>query len=144
MKYLYYLVLASFFLMVSCSKNNDILENQDLSLLNVSILGNWKLVEAYISAGGPQYWINIENGEEITFLSNGSFSSNRFSECTTGVFSIESNELILDYNCSGFITEFENPEGAITYKLAFESNTLILTPTSVICIEGCSYKYIRK
>ncbi len=142
MKFLKYFILASVFIMSSCSKNDEVPESKDLSYDN-SILGNWKLVEAYISSGGPQYWVDIESGEEITFLSNGSFESNRFPECTTGEFSIESNELFLTYTCDGFTTGIENPEGAITYKLTFKSNYLILTPTSVICFEGCSYKYKR-
>lgn len=39
------------------------------------------------------------------------------------------------------MTGFENSEGAITYEITFEANYFFLTPTSVICIEGCSYKY---
>ena len=144
MKYLLYFVLASVFFISSCSTNYDTLESKDFSANDNSIIGNWKLVEAYISSGGPQYWVNVENGEEITFTSDELFSSNRFSECTNGDFSIESNELFLNYSCNGFTTGFENPEGAITYKITFESNYLLLTPTSVICTEGCSYKYIRK
>jgi hypothetical protein len=142
MKYLKYFILASVFIMSSCSKNDEIPESKDLSY-DHSILGNWKLVEAYISSGGPQYWVDIESGEEITFLSNGSFESNRFSECKTGEFSIKSNELFLTYTCDGFTSGMENPEGAITYKLTLKSNYLILTPTSVLCFEGCSYKYKR-
>ncbi|RKS42494.1 hypothetical protein BC962_3283 [Gillisia mitskevichiae] len=144
MRYLLYFVLASVLIMSSCSNNYDTLETEDLSAENDPIIGKWKLVEAYISSGGPQYWVNIENGEEFTFTSNGLFSSNRFSECTNGDFSIESNELILNYSCNEFTTGFENPEGAITYKITFESNYILLTPTSVICFEGCSYKYVRK
>jgi hypothetical protein len=130
--------------MSSCSENNETLESKDISATEEPIIGNWKLVEAYISSGGPQYWVNIENGEEFTFSSSGLFSSNKFSECTTGDFSVELNELSLNYNCNGFKTGFENSEGAITYKITFESNYLLLTPTSVICFEGCTYKYIRK
>ncbi|GHA51709.1 hypothetical protein GCM10007103_35190 [Salinimicrobium marinum] len=128
--------------MSSCSKNEEISERKDLTF-DHSITGNWKLVEAYISSGGPQYWVDIENGEEFTFLSNGSFESNKFSECTTGDFLVESKELFLNYNCDGFTSGFETPEGAITYRFTFEDNYLILTPTSVVCVEGCSYKYKR-
>lgn len=136
MKFLKYFILASVFIMSSCSKNEEIPESKNFSY-DQSILGDWKLVEAYISSGGPQYWVDIESGEEITFLSDGSFESNRFSECKTGEFSIESNELFLTYTCDGFSSR------AITYKLTFESNYLILTPTSVVCVEGCIYKYKR-
>lgn len=144
MKYLSYIALACIIFLTSCSKNTDTMESRNLSLLDNPILGKWQLVEASISSGGPQYWVTIENGEEFTFSSDGSFVSDRFSECTTGDFSVESNELLLNYNCNGFTTEYENSEGAITYKITFESNYLLLTPMSVLCIEGCSYKYKRK
>lgn len=144
MKYLLYFVLASVFSISSCSKNYDALESKDFSMKDDPIIGEWKLVEAYISSGGPQYWVDIEDGTEYIFSSNGTFLSNNFSECTIGDFSIVSNELFLYYRCNGFTTRFENPEGAITYTVTFESNYLLLTPTSVICFEGCSYKFIRK
>lgn len=106
------------------------------------IVGKWKNTEAFISAGGPQYWVDVENGEYIEFFENGTFSSNRFTECIIGKFSIEENKLLLEYNCNGFNAESENEEGFITYKLEFYSDYFILTPTSgPICIEGCSYKF---
>ncbi|ULC60292.1 hypothetical protein MBM09_04705 [Flaviramulus sp. BrNp1-15] len=109
------------------------------------IAGKWVLTEAYISAGGPQYWIDIDNGEEIEFFENGTFSSNKFSECITGNFSIVENKLLLKYNCIGFTSNAENEDGFITYKLEFFSDYFILTPTSgAICIEGCSSKYQKK
>ena len=129
--------------MSSCSKKDDTLVIKDFSGKDEPIIGKWKLVEAFISDGGPQYWVNVENGEEITFTGDGLFSSNRFSECTKGDFSIELNELYLNYNCEGFTSGMENSEGLITCNIAFESNDLLLTPTSLICIVGWNYKYIR-
>ena len=109
------------------------------------IVGKWKQTKAYISSGGPQYWVDTEDGEEIEFFENGTFSSNRFSECTTGNFSIVENKLLLKYKCIGFSTEAENDDGFITFNLEFFSDYFILTPTSgPICIEGCSYKYQKK
>lgn len=119
----------------SCTQDS---ENSDLN-------GKWKLSEAYISAGGPQYWVDVENGEEIEFFESGTFNSDRFNECTTGSFSIEQNELLLEYSCSEFNPISENENGFITYKLEIHSNYFVLTPTSgPICIEGCSYKYQKK
>lgn len=77
----------------------------------------------------------------MEFFSNGIFSSNKYFACTSGNFSIELHKLILNYDCKGFTTGLENSEGAITYEVTFEANYFFLTPTSVICIEGCSYKY---
>jgi len=109
------------------------------------MVGKWKQTKAYISSGGPQYWVDTENGVEIEFFKNGTFSSDRFSECISGNFSIEENKLLLKYNCLGFNTDVENEEGFITYNLEFFSDYFILTPTSgPICIEGCSYKYQKE
>ena len=123
----------------SCTRDNP--QNFEKSDLN----GKWKLSEAYISAGGPQYWVDVENGEEIEFFNNGIFNSDRFSECTTGSFSIEQNEILLEYGCSAFNSISQNENGFITYKFEFYSNYFVLTPTSgPTCIEGCSYKYLKK
>ena len=114
-------------------------------IIDSELIGEWKLTEAYISAGGPQYWVDVEDGEEIVFFENRIFNSSRYSECTTGVFSLEQNKLLLQYNCDGFESQSENEEGFITYLLEFESDHFIATPISgPICIEGCSYKYQRK
>jgi len=112
---------------------------------NSDLVGKWKLTEAFISAGGPQYWVTVEDGEEFVFYGNGTFTSSKFSECAGGIFLIDSSKLILEFNCEGFESELENEEGFITYKLEYESNHFIATPTSgPICIEGCSYKYEKE
>ena len=137
MKFKYYLI-ATLLFCIACDETMDEPITADESL----IVGKWKQTEAYISAGGPQYWVDVENGEEIEFFKNGTFSSDRFIECSVGNFSIEENKLLLEYNCMGFSTQSENEEGFITYELEFHMNYFILTPTSgPICIEGCSYKY---
>jgi len=131
-------LILGLILFTGCNNNNDepIPANESL------MAGKWKQTEAFISSGGPQYWVAVENGEEIEFFDNSAFSSNRFTECMAGNFSIERNKLLLAYNCNGFSTPSENEEGFITYELNFYSNYFILTPTSgPICIEGCSYKY---
>ena len=140
MKFQYYLI-ATLLFFIACNETMDepIPANKSL------IVGKWKKTEAFISSGGPQYWVDVENGEEIEFFDNGTFSSNRFTECMVGNFSIKENKLLLEYNCNGFNTQLENEEGFITYELEFYSNYFILTPTSgPICIEGCSYKYQNK
>ncbi|MFT5231833.1 MAG: hypothetical protein ACI836_001018 [Saprospiraceae bacterium] len=118
--------------------NDDMPKMADAS----SILGNWKQTEAFISSGGPQYWVDIENGEEINFFEDRTFSSDRYSECSNGNFVIEENKLILEYSCLEFNPIAENEDGLITYDLELYNDNFILTPTSgPLCIEGCSYKY---
>ncbi|ALJ03719.1 hypothetical protein APS56_00495 [Pseudalgibacter alginicilyticus] len=138
MKYKTYLITALFSIFFACDENMDelIIANETL------IAGTWELTEAHISAGGPQYWIDIENGEEIEFFENGTFTSNRYLECTQGSFSIDENNLSLKYECDDFSSDSENEDGFITYNLKFYSHYFILTRTSgAICIEGCSSKY---
>lgn len=137
MKYKYTLLAAVLFL-ISC----DTYQSGPINADEMSIAGKWTLTEAYISSGGEPYWTDVESGEEITFFDDGRFTSNRFTECTTGNFSIAENELLLEYDCVGFDAVSENEEGLITYSLEFFTDYFIVTPTSgPICVEGCSYKY---
>ncbi|MBJ2173064.1 hypothetical protein JBL43_02365 [Aureibaculum sp. A20] len=128
-------------LFIACDDATD----EPLTANETLMVGEWKQNEAYISDGGPQYWIDVENGEEIKFKTDGTFSSNNYTECSTGNFSVNENKLFLEYDCDGFETISENENGIITYNIELYSNYFILTPTSgPICIEGCSYKYQRK
>lgn len=138
MRKLVYLSILVFSLF-SCSPND---ENK---IIDSELIGKWKMTEAFISSGGPQYWVAIENGEDFEFFENGLFSSTRFSECATGSFSVVQDKLLLRYNCDGFESKSENLDGFITYTLKFEADIFIATPTSgPLCIEGCSYKYQKK
>ena len=140
MKSKLYLIISLLFF-VACDKTINKPTSADKSLM----VGKWIQTKAYISSGGSQYWTDTENGEEIEFFENGTFSSDRFTECVKGNFSIEENKLLLEYNCIEFNTELENEEGFITYNLEFFSDYFILTPTSgPVCIEGCSYKYQKE
>ncbi|WP_117883483.1 hypothetical protein [Aureibaculum luteum] len=126
---------------IACDNTTD----EPITANETLLEGKWKQNEAYISAGGPQYWVDLENGEEIEFYNDGTFSSNNFTECSTGSFSIDDNKLFLEYDCDGFETPSENENGIITYDIEMYSKYFILTPTSgPICIEGCSYKYQRE
>jgi hypothetical protein len=114
-------------------------------IMDTELMGTWKLTEAFISNGGPQYWADVEDGEELVFLENQVFSSNRYMECTQGIFALTQDTLRLRYNCDSFVAPSENEEGFITYRLEFKGDHFIAAPTSgPICIEGCSYKYQRR
>ncbi|WP_179352601.1 hypothetical protein [Winogradskyella vidalii] len=136
MKLKHYLITA-LIIFTACEKTDDtIIANETL------MIGTWLQTETSVSVGGPQYWVDVEEGESLMFFENGTFSSNRFTECTEGNFSIIDQELHLDYNCDQFSTEYHNEDGIITYDLNFKSSYFILTPTSgLICVEGCKSKY---
>ena len=126
------IAIISFF---GCNNNSDEIHKESI------IIGTWQLVEIYQSVGGPGNWNDVENGYKYTFLSNGDFFSNRFSECTNGTYSTELNELILDFGCDGFTTGIEKPEGIFIEKITFESGYLFINPTYIFCVEGCNYKF---
>lgn len=125
------------FLLSNCSIDADDKEIDDLSLV-----GTWQLVETYMDPGdGSGTWQPVEDGFMYTFYSDGNFISNKFRECTTGNYSIEGNKLILDYDCEGFTTGLEEPEGVFIEEISYIPGFILLDPVYVRCIEGCGYKY---
>ena len=106
------------------------------------IVGTWKLIEIYTDPGdGIGSWNSVQNGYTYNFSVNGEFTSTRFSECSSGTYSINSDELTLDFDCDGFTAGIENPEGKIIENYTFESNKIIFVPTYYMCIERCGWKF---
>lgn len=133
------IVITSF---LSCEKNEGITLN-DSEL----IIGKWKLVESSYSIGGPLITEVVEDGHEITFSNNLTFTSSASPECINGTYRINENdtlwysELTLQYEC----IRVNSPINIITYAINFTSqDQFILVPKSVTCIEGCSYKYQKQ
>ena len=103
MKYLFYSVLASLFVISSCSKDNDTLESRDLTLNDFP--QTWKLIkmtgslEGSESVGPEMAW-----QENYVFNSDGTFLKTRItegeSESASGsyVFENDNQSFILDYD----------------------------------------------
>lgn len=129
------LILSMLLSFTSCS-------DDDTKSQEESFLGTWKLIETYGSDGGsnPQ-WTIVDNSYTYTFSNDGTFSSTRFTECTTGTYDVSNNTITLDYSCVGFDTGVENPSGTFVENYNFENGNIILTPTYMNCIEGCGYKF---
>lgn len=129
------LILIMIVLISSCSKNETIEQEDELK-------GTWKLIERYGSdAGNISQWHPVENGYTYTFNSNGTYSSTRFSECSTGDYTFTASTLTLAYDCENFNTGIENSPEAFIENYVFENRKIILTPTYLNCDEGCSYKF---
>ncbi len=121
---------------LGCSNDDENIKEEN------SIVGTWKLIEIYNDTGdGSASWDSVENGYTYSFSLNGEFTSTRFSECSTGNYSMNSNKLTLDFNCDGFTTGIENPEGTFIEDYTFESTRIILVPTYLSCDEGCGWKF---
>ena len=130
-----FLILSIFFMTTGCSEEKN--EQQ-----NNSIYGTWKLIELYQSDGGsnPQ-WTTVDVAYTYTFNNDGTFSSTRFTECTSGTYDKSNNSITLDYGCDGFNTGIELPPGTFVESYIFENANLILTPSYLNCFEGCAYKF---
>lgn len=130
MRTVFYLTIL-FFSLVSCAKSSD----DDID--SATVVGRWKQTAVYNSNGGSTpSWNTITNGYTIEFLSNGTFNSSKFSDCSTGTYTISSNnEISMTYNCENFKNN---------YVEKVETNTesqLILKPNYLDCDEGCSVKF---
>ncbi len=131
-----YTFLLIGFLLFAC--NDGELNPLDEKLDVLQINGTWQLSESSYSIGdGVQHWQPVNNGYSYTFKADSTFLSNRFEHCDGGTYSITNNRLTLDFNCEGadkvYIENFQLKEGA-----------LFLSPVSpIICIEGCSFKFIK-
>lgn len=116
--------------------------NDDETNNNSSIVGIWQLIEVFQDSGdGSGGWQSVNNGYKYTFTSNNMFFSDRFTECNYGTYSLNANQLTLDFGCSGFTTNIENPNGVFIENISYEANDLILNPTYLFCVEGCGWKF---
>lgn len=132
----------AFILFGSCTTNDDDGVATEFDLENPTFLiGKWKMVGSYQSDGGPQYYVDVSNGELLEFSGDGMFTSSKYSACNEGTYSIVNKELILNYNCEAFDKQFPDLNGKFVYGISKESNFLLLSPKSVLCIEGCSAKF---
>ncbi|WP_157495132.1 hypothetical protein [Flavobacterium sp. KJJ] len=51
--------------------------------------------------------------------------------------------LTLNFGCPGFTTAIETPKGTFVEKYKSENGKMILSPTYLICYEGCEYKFSK-
>ncbi len=110
------------------------------------IVGSWKLVEIYSeNASGEGQWTPAVNSYSYTFNENGTFTSTRFSQCTTGNYSVYSGELALDFECSnnGISTMSISNTAASSYieEFDYEGSNVIFIPTYPACDQGCRFKF---
>ena len=133
-----FLILTMLFLYTGCNE-------EDTKQQEKSIYGTWQLIEIYQSGGGsnPQ-WTAVNIGYTYTFKDDGTFSSTRFTECTSGTYKTSTNSITLDYSCDGFDTGIESPPGTFVENYMFENNNLTLTPSYLNCVESCDYKFEKR
>lgn len=95
------------------------------------------MVEQKIGTGGPGEWIEVSDGDTFEFNEDGSFEEPSHPHCATGTFEVIGDTLRLNYDC---------PEYDVTWDYLFQdfNNTSFkLSPLTVMCIEGCQFRYRR-
>jgi len=134
----YQIVLLCSLALFGCEKSNDLSQEN-------TFIGTWQLVESLIDIGdGSGDWMSVDDGYEYVFTSDNEFTTNRFSECTSGTYSINMNQITLDFGCEGFSKGIESPEGTFIEQYSFDSDDLILRPTYVTCVEECGNKFRKR
>lgn len=116
--------------------------SNDDHLGTMRLHGTWQLIEVYDHPGyGNGQWVPVEDGYIYNFFPTNHFTSNRFSECENGLYSMSATQITLQYECDGFTTGIESSQGAFIENYTFESDTLILIPDYLSCSEGCGWKF---
>lgn len=102
MKQLFYLLIVTYFSVLSCSKNNDILEMDNFSVDNYP--QTWRLVKMTGSTTGSQWHgLDMHWQENYVFISDSTFIKTRVSDgqrqSVSGFYTYDSNSqnLLLNY-----------------------------------------------
>ena|SRR5690554_2004625 len=119
-------------LAASCNISDAVLfqENPD------TFPGQWVLVETSFSAGDELEYQEVKNGGYYRFQPDGTFTSSQLDGCGRGTYQLEDDKLTLTYDCD--TKDSPNP---YTFGITFEENYFILSPISIVCIEGCPSKF---
>ena len=136
MKLLLHLItLLLLFLFSGCNSEDEELIVLDLTTTN--LVGTWKLSESYVSPGGETTWQPVEDDRSYTFTKEGTFTSNIYETCTEGEYTVDGDNLTLDYTCEELEEEQRDVVNLAVHSLT--EDTLILR--GIGCIEACLYKY---
>ena len=89
-----------------------------------------------MSSGGPQYWVKATDNKGVTFEDNGNLGGTFFTDYNKYV--VKDSVTIKMY-ASADTTKYEN------YYYTLKHDTLTVSPREpFMCIEGCSYLFVKK
>lgn len=120
-------------------------EKDEVSIHSESdIIGKWKLIEYTFSTGAEMITKTSDDGHEIVFRNNLTFTSSGRPKCNNGTYlyseadSLPNPELLLEFECSTDSSPIKTVNYAVTFM---NSDQFVLSPLNPMCIEGCSYTY---
>ncbi|CAL2056590.1 hypothetical protein [Tenacibaculum sp. 190524A05c] len=97
------------FTLISCSKEQSTIKEEEPGFDLNNLYGVWKKTEVY--NGVPSTFTVIENGPTLTFLEDATFSTNEF-PCG-GTYTFTTDSIIkADFDCAGAMMDFHyNDDG---------------------------------
>ena len=122
------LSLAIIIHLTACKKDN--------SETITSLTGKWIMIGNYISAGGPQYYVPVNDySSYVIFNTDGSVGGTAFGTFTQ--YSLKDSVTI--YMVTADKSKYEN------YRYRIRHDTLTMSPAGpTFCIEGCSTLFIKQ
>ena len=121
-----------YFLLTGCVDKDDLC----CGLQQDRLVGKWRLVEQKVGIGPPGEWEDVTDGEILEFNSDYSFHKSQNPYCTTGSFSVDGDELTLDYNCLEYDVTWE------FRVIEFKQSYITISPLApTLCTEGCLSRY---
>ena len=122
--------------MAGCVKHS---ENQTL-LLSSHLTGKWEYISSLMGTGGPAVWQPaMPGGQTIEFKPDGRFTpAASFSTSFRYYEVLDSNTLKL--------RPAPTPAGYVLmrYRIQSADSILLLNPIEPLCIDGCSYQFIKR
>lgn len=124
-------ILFTILLLISC--------NSDSSDSEITLIGDWKLVEVLADPGdGSGTFLPVESNKRITFGTNGILTSNG-NLCDMSI--TTDAPTVGMYSSSEFtFTSFDCENAGYSYAFEQTDNILIIT---YLCFEPCKAKYIK-
>ncbi|MFK8102744.1 MAG: lipocalin family protein [Saprospiraceae bacterium] len=100
-----------------------------------SLTGKWQLVEQKIGIGASDTpWSKVENGTILNFKADQNFTDRNHPQCQTGKYEMEAKKFTLSYDCSNY-------NEALSHSYEIKDGFLYTQPLTLICSDGCDYKY---
>lgn len=124
-------------LLFSCSDRNE-----DLSAIETTLIGKWKLIEVLIDPGdGSGTYIGVSSEKIVEFHNDGTITSNgTICETNTLIVSPSSGT----YSVTESTIDSDCPLGQIPGEsINFSKQGSYLTISSPRCFETCSSKYVK-
>jgi hypothetical protein len=131
--FVYFFSMVILIAIGSCQKGDVIPEVKD-----VTLIGNWKAVSNYMSAGGPGEWHDVPADKKLylEFKADGTLKGDDLASYYATYVVKDSVTVTLTKSNSNVIQN---------YRYKIEGNFLTLSPAGpIFCIEGCATKYIRQ